>query len=129
VVTLADIEIASLERVQFGLKQFDLVFIFSDFSRAPQHVNSIPTAQLDNVKEWLKWVLTCRSLLIPDTVLCSSVDVPMSESPVNLAWGQIMKTINDNPYQFFKDGGWRFLVGGDGDAVYFVTSLIFHVRF
>jgi nucleosome binding factor SPN SPT16 subunit len=56
VVTLSEIEIASLERVAFGLKQFDLVFVFTDFSRPPLHINSIPTTQLDNVKEWLEYV-------------------------------------------------------------------------
>ncbi|QRV75255.1 SPT16-general chromatin factor (subunit of the heterodimeric FACT complex) [Ceratobasidium sp. AG-Ba] len=94
VVTLSEIEIASLERVQFGLKQFDLIFIFNDFSRPPQHINSIPTPQLDSVKEWL-----------------DSVEIPMAEGPVNLNWGQIMKTINDNPLEFFRDGGWSFLSG------------------
>jgi nucleosome binding factor SPN SPT16 subunit len=56
VVTLADIEVASLERVQFGLKQFDLVFVFKDFTKAPLHINSIPSAQLDDVKNWLEYV-------------------------------------------------------------------------
>jgi nucleosome binding factor SPN SPT16 subunit len=54
VVTLADIEIASLERVQFGLKQFDLVFVFKDFTKVPLHINSIPSMQLDDVKNWLE---------------------------------------------------------------------------
>jgi nucleosome binding factor SPN SPT16 subunit len=53
VVTLSDIEIASLERVQFSLKQFDLVLIFKDFTWPPLHINSIQTAQLDDVKSWL----------------------------------------------------------------------------
>ena len=53
VVTLSDIEIASLERVQFSLKQFDLVLIFKDFTRPPLHINSIQTALLDDVKSWL----------------------------------------------------------------------------
>jgi len=97
VVTLADIEIASLERVQFGLKQFDLVFVFKDFTKAPLHINSIPTMQLDDVKNWL-----------------DSVDIPLAEGPVNLNWGPIMKTINDSPYEFFRGGGWTFL-GGTGD--------------
>ena len=57
VVTLSDIEIASLERVQFGLKQFDMVLIFKDFTKTPLHINSIPSAQLDDVKNWLEWVL------------------------------------------------------------------------
>jgi nucleosome binding factor SPN SPT16 subunit len=56
VVTLADIEVASLERVQFGLKQFDVVFVFKDFTKAPLHINSIPSAQLDDVKNWLEYV-------------------------------------------------------------------------
>ncbi|EUC64952.1 SPT16-general chromatin factor (subunit of the heterodimeric FACT complex), putative [Rhizoctonia solani AG-3 Rhs1AP] len=94
VVTLSEIEIASLERVQFGLKQFDLIFIFNDFSKTPQHINSIPTKQLDSVKEWL-----------------DSVEIPMAEGPVNLNWGQIMKTINENPLEFFREGGWTFLGG------------------
>lgn len=56
VVTLQDVEIASLERVQFGLKQFDMVLIFNDYQRAPLAINSIPTAQLDPLKEWLECV-------------------------------------------------------------------------
>ena len=54
VVTLAEIEIASLERVQFGLKQFDVVLVFKDFTKTPLHINSIPSAQLDDVKNWLE---------------------------------------------------------------------------
>ena len=64
VVTLADIEIASLERVQFGLKQFDMVLIFKDFTKTPLHINSIPTSQLDDVKNWLEFVLSTHRLSI-----------------------------------------------------------------
>lgn len=39
----------------------------------------------------------------------------MSEGPVNLNWGPIMKHINENPYEFFQGGGWSFL-GGVGGA-------------
>ncbi|KAF8636567.1 hypothetical protein AX17_003378 [Amanita inopinata Kibby_2008] len=98
VVTLADIEIASLERVQYGLRQFDLVLIFKDFTKPPLHINSIPSSQMDDVKNWL-----------------DSVDIPMSGGPVNLNWGPIMKQINESPYEFFQQGGWSFL-GGAGPA-------------
>jgi nucleosome binding factor SPN SPT16 subunit len=54
VITLSEIEIASLERVQYGLKQFDLVFVFKDFNRPPLHINSIQSSQLDDVKNWLE---------------------------------------------------------------------------
>ena len=39
----------------------------------------------------------------------------MSEGPVNLNWPPIMKMINDNPYDFFQNGGWSFL-GGPGET-------------
>ncbi|KAG6897840.1 hypothetical protein C0992_010328 [Termitomyces sp. T32_za158] len=97
VVTLADIEIASLERVQYGLKQFDLVLVFKDFTKPPLHINSIQSSQMDDVKNWL-----------------DSVDIAMSEGPVNLNWGPIMKHINENPYEFFQGGGWTFLGGANG---------------
>ncbi|KAG1859511.1 FACT complex subunit-domain-containing protein [Suillus tomentosus] len=95
VVTLNEIEIASLERVQFSLKQFDLVLIFKDFTKAPLHINSIPSGQLDDVKNWL-----------------DSVDIPLGEGPVNLNWGPIMKTINESPYYFFQQGD----IGSDSES-------------
>ncbi|KAL1669350.1 FACT complex subunit-domain-containing protein [Schizophyllum commune] len=97
VVTLSEIEIASLERVQYGLKQFDLVFIFRDYTRTPLHINSISSSAMDDVKNWL-----------------DSVDIPMSEGPVNLNWGPIMKHINEDPHEFFLQGGWEFLGGPEG---------------
>lgn len=92
VVTLDDIEIAHLERVQFGLKNFDMVFIFKDFSRAPYHINTIPVESLESVKEWL-----------------DSVNIPFSEGPLNLNWPTIMKTVTADPHAFFREGGWSFL--------------------
>ena len=99
VVTLSDIEIVHLERVQYGLSSFDMVFVFSDFNRAPLHVSSVPTSSLDDVKQWL-----------------DSVDVCVTEGAVNLNWGAIMKTINDDPYAFFQEGGWGFLQTDGSDA-------------
>ncbi|KAJ3517783.1 hypothetical protein NLJ89_g277 [Agrocybe chaxingu] len=96
-VTLSEIEIASLERVQYGLKQFDLVLIFKDFTKTPLHINSIQSSQMDDVKNWL-----------------DSVDIPMSEGPVNLNWGPIMKHINESPFEFFQQGGWSFLGNAGG---------------
>jgi nucleosome binding factor SPN SPT16 subunit len=98
VITLEEVEVAHLERVQFGLKNFDLVFIFKDFSRPVVHVSTIPMESLEDVKAWL-----------------TDVDIPYSEGPVNLNWPTIMKTIQSDPYGFFQDGGWSFL-GGDGDS-------------
>ena len=77
---------------QFGLKNFDLVFVYKEFSRPPTHVNTIPVESLDRVKEWL-----------------DSVDIAYTEGPLNLNWTTIMKTVTTDPHQFFKDGGWNFL--------------------
>lgn len=92
VVTLNEIEIAHLERVQFGLKNFDLVFVFKDFTRAPVHINTIPVENLEGVKDWL-----------------DSVDIAFTEGPLNLNWSAIMKTVTSDPHGFFVDGGWSFL--------------------
>jgi hypothetical protein len=63
---------------------------------------------------------------IVDGALGSSVEIPMAEGPVNLNWGQIMKTINDNPLEFFRDGGWTFLggTGAEGSDKVCVTILL-----
>lgn len=92
VITLTDIEVVHLERVQFGLKNFDMVVIFKDFTRPPAHINTIPVESLDGVKDWL-----------------DSVDIPFSEGPLNLNWGTIMKTLVADPHAFFAEGGWSFL--------------------
>ncbi|KAJ5105144.1 hypothetical protein NUU61_002491 [Penicillium alfredii] len=99
VITLNEIEIAHLERVQqFGLKNFDMVFVFKDFHRPPVHVNTIPVEALEGVKDWL-----------------DSVDIAYTEGPLNLNWTTIMKTVVSDPYGFFADGGWSFL-SADSDS-------------
>lgn len=94
VVTLEEVEIVQLERVQFGLKNFDLVFVFKDFSKPVVHINTIPMEVLEDIKSWL-----------------TDVDIPFTESTINLNWSQIMKTLQADPKQFFLDGGWSFLIG------------------
>lgn len=89
--------------LQFGLKNFDMVFVFKDFHRPPVHINTIPVESLEGVKDWL-----------------DSVNIPYSEGPLNLNWGTIMKTVIADPHQFFADGGWSFLAtesdSEDGDS-------------
>ncbi|KAI9023316.1 FACT complex subunit-domain-containing protein [Hyaloraphidium curvatum] len=92
VIDIAEVEKVHLERVQFGLKNFDMVFIFKDYARPVVHINSIPIAELEHVKEWL-----------------DEMDIAFTEGPVNLVWTQIMKTVNEDPAAFFRDGGWSFL--------------------
>jgi len=100
VIDLSDIEIVYLERVQFHLKNFDIVFIFKDLRRTPIHINTVPMKQLDPIKEWL-----------------DSMDIPCLEGPLNLNWSAVMKSINEDPAGFYQDGGWTTLVSdGQGET-------------
>lgn len=92
IVTLNEVEIAYLERVMFGLKNFDLVFIFKDHSIAPVNITAIPMSNLEAVKDWL-----------------DSVDVLFAESTVNYNWTNIMKTVVEDPIGFYEMGGWSYL--------------------
>jgi nucleosome binding factor SPN SPT16 subunit len=98
VITLDDVEWTHLERVQFGLKNFDMVFIYKDFARAPTHINNIPVESLEDVKEFL-----------------DSSDLAFTEGPLNLNWPTIMKTVTADTHAFFQDGGWEFLQEGSDD--------------
>lgn len=57
VITLEDVELVHFERVQFHLKNFDMVFVFKDYTRKTVMVASIQMNLLDHVKEWLKYGL------------------------------------------------------------------------
>ncbi|XP_018348110.1 PREDICTED: FACT complex subunit spt16 isoform X3 [Trachymyrmex septentrionalis] len=92
VITLEDVELVHFERVQFHLKNFDMIFVFKDYHRKVAMVNAVPMNMLDHVKEWL-----------------NSCDIRYSEGVQSLNWTKIMKTITDDPEGFFESGGWTFL--------------------
>ncbi|CAJ0577528.1 unnamed protein product, partial [Mesorhabditis spiculigera] len=92
VISLLEVELVHFERVSFQLKNFDMVFIFKDYRRKTQMVAQIPMNSLDTVKEWL-----------------NSCDIKYNEGIQSLNWPKIMKTIVDDPKEFFKTGGWSFL--------------------
>jgi len=91
-ITLEDVEIACFERVQFGLKSFDLAFIFKDYNRSVVRIDQIPAKYLDALKEWL-----------------NSCNILFYETKINIIWKNILKVIQEDPKQFFEDGGWNFL--------------------
>ncbi|XP_071276354.1 LOW QUALITY PROTEIN: FACT complex subunit SPT16 [Agelaius tricolor] len=92
VVTLDEVELIHFERVQFHLKNFDLVIVYKDYARKVTMINAIPVASLDPIKEWL-----------------NSCDLKYTEGVQSLNWTKIMKTIVDDPEGFFEQGGWSFL--------------------
>ncbi|XP_029116735.1 FACT complex subunit SPT16 [Elaeis guineensis] len=92
VVTLSEIEIVNLERVGLGQKNFDMTIVFKDFKKDVLRIDSIPSASLDGIKEWL-----------------DTTDLKYYESRLNLNWRPILKTIMEDPQKFIEDGGWEFL--------------------
>lgn len=92
VITLDEIELVHFERVNFMLKNFDMVFVFKDYSRKTSMVAAVPMTSIDSVKAWL-----------------DSCDIRYTEGIQSLNWGKIMKTITDDPEGFFEQGGWSFL--------------------
>ncbi|XP_022662771.1 FACT complex subunit spt16-like [Varroa jacobsoni] len=92
IITLEELELVHFERVQFHLKNFDMVFVFKDYQRKVAMVNAVPMNLLDHVKEWL-----------------NSCDIRYTEGIQSLNWTKIMKTITSDPEGFFDQGGWKFL--------------------
>ncbi|XP_065828141.1 FACT complex subunit SPT16-like [Oscarella lobularis] len=92
VIALDDIELVHFERVSFHLKNFDMVYIFKDYTRKVAYVLSVPMTSLDQVKDWL-----------------DSCDIKYTEGVQSLNWVKIMKTIAEDPEGFFENGGWTFL--------------------
>ena len=97
-VTLEQVELCHFERVSFSMKNFDMVFIFKDYTKKICMVTAIPMTMLDHVKEWL-----------------NSCDIKYTEGLQSLNWGKIMKTIVEDPEGFFDSGGWNFLDPESGD--------------
>ncbi|OCT98054.1 hypothetical protein XELAEV_18010282mg [Xenopus laevis] len=92
VVTLDEVELVHFERVQFHLKNFDMVIVYKEYGKKVTMINAIPMASLDPIKEWL-----------------NSCDIKYTEGVQSLNWTKIMKTIVDDPEGFFEQGGWSFL--------------------
>jgi hypothetical protein len=55
VVVLDEVEIVHFERVHFQLKNFDMVFIMKDYTKKTLSIQAIPMAELDPIKNWLKY--------------------------------------------------------------------------
>ena len=54
VITLEEVELVSLERVDNKIKNFDLVFVFKDYTRPVQTISNIDKKNLDTIKSWLE---------------------------------------------------------------------------
>eukprot|EP00743_Colponemidia_sp_Colp-15_P004304 GILK01004643.1.p1 GENE.GILK01004643.1~~GILK01004643.1.p1 ORF type:complete len:1051 (-),score=281.73 GILK01004643.1:164-3265(-) len=105
VISLEDIELAHFERVQFQLRNFDIVLVFKDYTRPVARINAIPVKYLEPIKDWL-----------------DEVDIMYTEGARTLNWNKVMQTIRTDPEAFLAEGGWSFLrdesedeAGGDAE--------------
>jgi len=92
VMSLDEVQIAYFERVQFSLKNFDLVFIFKDWSMKEVHINAIPVETLESIKSWL-----------------DSCNIKYYQGKANLNWRKVLDRITLNPAKFWDEGGWEIL--------------------
>ena len=82
VVSLEDSELVHFERVSFQLKNFDMLFIFKDYSKKVAMINSIPMTMLDHVKEWLKYVYkNFKYVLVLQFQISMFAALPTSNTP------------------------------------------------
>lgn len=98
-ITLPEVNLVSLERVGFNLRNFDMILIWKDLNRDVARIDSIPSKYLDTIKDWL-----------------TSIDIKYFESKVNLNWKNILKSIKDDPEGFVEAGGWNFLDADQSDS-------------
>jgi nucleosome binding factor SPN SPT16 subunit len=100
VVPLNDIEVASFERVVYGLKNFDLTLVMKDFAQKPVQVSAINVEHLDSLKTWL-----------------DNCNIKFYEGTANLNWTQIIKHITSMGLQdFYDEGGWKNVLGMDPES-------------
>ncbi|KYQ92358.1 FACT complex subunit SPT16 [Tieghemostelium lacteum] len=98
VLSLDEIEIACFERLIRSLRNFDLVFIFKDYSKIPIRINTIPREHYEGIKEWL-----------------DSADIKFYTTEKNYAWKKVMENVRADIRKFHEDGGWSFLDPISGD--------------
>ncbi|AFZ81168.1 transcriptional regulator, putative [Theileria equi strain WA] len=98
VLSLNDIEIVSLERVQHGLRNFDMVFVNKDYSKPVKRVDLIPVEYLDVIKRWL-----------------NELEIVWYEGKNNLQWVNILKTILEDAEAFVENGGFEGFLGEDDE--------------
>jgi len=100
VLTLDEVEMVVFERISFGLKNFDMVFVMKDYSKPVATINCIPTDKLETLKDWLL-----------------QVDIVYFESKINLVWSKIIKIMKADPeWNPWGEGGWSQYLGNTDDV-------------
>lgn len=87
-----EIEIVCFERVFFGIKNFDCVIIFKDFTTF-KRIDSIPIEYLEELKSYF-----------------DSIDVMFAESAMPLKWKDVLQSMRENFEDNLEAGVWKDLV-------------------
>jgi nucleosome binding factor SPN SPT16 subunit len=90
VLTIEEVDIVYFERVSFGLRNFDMVFVYKDYSKTPARVSSIPVEALVPIKQWL-----------------GELSIPWYEGPTNMNWNNVLKEVLKDKVAFVEAGGWE----------------------
>lgn len=96
-IDIDEIETVHFERVQFGIKNFDMAIIFKDFITY-KRINSIPIEHIENIKDYL-----------------DEIGVIYSESVVPMNWTNVLQQIREDFEDFLEGGAWKFLQD-DGES-------------
>lgn len=99
VLSLDEIEIVSFERVEQGLRNFDMIFVPRDYSKPVKRVDSIPVEYLDIIKRWL-----------------NEMEIVYYEGRQNLNWNAVLKTILSDIEDFVQNGGFNGFLGEDSEG-------------
>ncbi|KAI3853113.1 hypothetical protein MKX03_032262, partial [Papaver bracteatum] len=103
VLTLKEVEIASLVLVKPEMKVFNLTFVFKDFELDVLQIYSIPEMKLDGIKQ----SLNIRGVKYYEN---DSLDLDVGQ------WRSRLEKIRLQPEMFMKEGGWdQFNSGGTAD--------------
>ena len=100
VISLDDIEIVSIERIDNKIKNFDMIIIFKDYSRTVHNICNIPKSEVEKIRNWLD----SKNILF------------FEGGKINLKWDNILKNIRENAKEFiFEEGGWRGFFDDESD--------------
>lgn len=90
VLTLSEIEVVCFERMLYGVKTFDMVFIHKN--KDVTHILSIDSLQVQKIKDFI-----------------DGKNIPFIETKINLQWTALIKEVMKDPVSFYENGGWSEL--------------------
>lgn len=90
IVDFEKMEVANFERVNYVSRSFDLTFIFKDKTFIT--ITSVDSRSMDYLREFI-----------------DSRNICFIQTAQNINWNNLLKTIKEDPFTFYNDGGWSAL--------------------